>query len=124
MPALFRVQAKRIRKSPLSDIFKSRSLAFAEENVASPLRRIMHITLFRRNIEVAAEKHTLISCTTFVEETAQTPHPFELEAILVRTYELPVRNINVDDAHAFDCRSDQARVRSFLVVRKAALNVI
>ena len=37
MPALFRVQAKRIRKSPLSDIFKSRSLAFAEENVAFPL---------------------------------------------------------------------------------------
>src|SRR5437868_1593795 len=121
MPALFRMQAKRIRESPLSDIFKSRSLAFAEENVAFPLRRIMHITLFRRNIEVSAEKHTLISCTTFIEETAQTPHPSELETIFVRTYELPVRNINVDDAHAFDCRSNQARVRPLFIIRKAAL---
>src|SRR5438270_5001630 len=121
--ALFRVQTKGICKSPLPDFFKRRALAFAEQNMPFPLCRVVHVALFRRNIEVAAEQHTLALVIMLIEETAQPLHPFQLETIFIRTNKLPVRDIHVDDAHAFDCRRDQTRLRSLLIIMQASLNI-
>src|SRR3954468_9007968 len=93
VPAFFSVQAKGIIESPLSNLFQRRSLALAEEHMPFPLRRVMHISLFGRDVKIPAEQNSLVLFVTLIKESAQALHPFKLETILIRAYELPIRNI-------------------------------
>ena len=60
MAAFLCVQAKRIRESPVLDVLQGSLLRFAEQYAVLPQTRVVHITLFGRNVEIAAKQHRCV----------------------------------------------------------------
>lgn len=59
LPARLVMQAKRIRETPLFDLLQRRALTVAEHDAPLPQSHVMHVAIFRRDVEVAAKQHRL-----------------------------------------------------------------
>src|SRR5438105_1428784 len=84
----------------------------------------MHITLFWRNIEIAAEHQPLLWIARFIQIAPQLPQPFELEPILVRSDFRAVGDVNVDHSDRPDGGSDQTFRRIRRIIREATLHIV
>src|SRR5438105_7688822 len=124
LAALRVVQAEGVLEAPPPDPLNRLALRPAEKNVAAPQFRVVHVPVFRRDVEVAAQKKLVVRPELLFEKGAQALQPFELEAVLVRADRLPVRHVDVDHLHPLYPRRDEPRVRAPLVSRHPAPHVL
>src|SRR5687768_12373944 len=82
VPAARVVQPEGVGEAPPAHLLKPLALGLAEEDAAAPERGVMHVSVFGRDVEVAADKHIVVGPELLVEVRAQSLEPFELEAVL------------------------------------------
>src|SRR5258708_30987500 len=90
MTIFLSVQTKGIRKSPVFDMLQGCTLRLAEEYAVLPQARVVHVALFRRHIEIAAEQYRRFTVIVLIEELAQPAHPLKFELILFRADNLAI----------------------------------
>src|SRR5205085_7320257 len=117
------VLAERINEAPSFNFGECALFRFAKKYAPAPELRVVHVAVFRCDVEVAAQQHLVVCPMMLVEELAQSPQPREFELILLRPDRLPVRHIDVDHTHAADCAREQTRVRRLFPVAEAALHI-
>ena len=96
------LQTKRLKS------LKCCALRFGTEDLAGPGVRVVHVTIVRRDIEVARQRELRVAGELFGEPSLKRFEPSQLVIVLVAAHGLAVRNVGADDANAIDGGSDQA----------------
>src|SRR5688572_22190052 len=91
--------------------------------LAFPRGHAPDVELFRRYVEIAAEKHIAVLIAGLIKEFSETLQPVELERKFLGPKLRAVRYVSVDDAYPIDGRGNKAFRLLVIVVMKAFLNV-
>lgn len=107
------MNAQRVAEAYLFECAKSGALVLRTHNGAAPKNRIMHVTIFRGDIEVAADSNIAknLLCIDDAIPKLIKPPQFVLER--ERADGLPIRGVNAENAHICNRRSDDPGLRIF-----------
>src|SRR4051812_32710163 len=119
MPGFFRMHSEGIGEPKFPDVLKRAAFRVAEENAVLPEPRIVHVALFRRDIEIAAKQNIGSWIASLIEQLPQTLHPAQLELVFIRSDRLTVGNVNVDDANAGHVSHQKARLTLGIIFGKS-----
>src|SRR6185369_9756323 len=108
--------AKRISKAPTFDFVERSPFGLAAHDSFLPQLGIVHVSIFRRHVEVAAEDDWGTNLKVVVKKRAQTFHPIKFELKLLRADRLPIRYVDIHDLNAIDPGGQETRMRSFLIL--------
>lgn len=103
--------AERIDEAEREQLLEVRALLRRDEVLADPFRRIVHVLVVRRDIEIAEQRQPWMALQFFLEPRMQRVEPLQLVDELVGFRRLPVREIGADDARAVDGYRDHALLR-------------
>ncbi len=107
-------QAKAVLEARGEKRAKRGALGVGAQHLPGPQRRVVHVAVFRRDVEVAHHGDVRVAGQDIAQIRRGRRAPVELVAVLVGVDGLPVGDVEIDDAHAGDRRRDDA----LLVVRK------
>src|SRR5207249_10379096 len=116
------MNAKRITQTDLSEGAKSGAFLLGTHNGTAPKAGIMHITIFRRDIEIAAYNHLGKRFLRLHDAIAQLNEPLQFVMERRRTDSLSVWRVNGKYAQVIDrgCNHTGLRVRAFIAQRGLA----
>src|SRR2546423_488119 len=105
------MKAKGIAQTDLLERAKSGAFFLGTHDGAAPKRGIMHVAIFRRDIEIAAYNHLRERFLRLHDAIAQLNEPLQFVMERRRTDCLAVWRVNGKYAHAVDRRCNHSSLR-------------
>src|SRR5690242_2101606 len=96
------MNAQRVAKPYLFECAKSGALVLRTHNSAAPKNRIMHVAIFRRDIEVAADSNIAKNLLCIDDAIAKLIKPSQLVLECDGADGLPIWGINAENANIFN----------------------
>src|SRR5215475_6816535 len=100
------MNAQRVAKAYLFECAKSGALVLRAHNGAAPKNGIMHVAIFRRDIEVAADNNIAKNLLCIGDAIPKLNKPSQLVLERGRADRLPVRGVNAENANIVNRCSD------------------
>ena len=115
------MDAKGIAQTDLFERAKSGAFFLRTHNGAAPKAGIMHITIFRRDIEISAYNYVRKRFLRLRHAIAQLNEPLQFVIERRRADHLSVRCVNRKNAHVLDRCRDHSCLRIFAFVAQRGL---
>ena len=115
------MKTQRVAQSDFAKRSKRGALAIRTHDRAAPKLRIVNIDIFRRDVEIAADRK--IDIFLFGQAIAQPRVPFQFIFISRRAYGLSVWRINGINSNTAGHRGDHARLQVVNFVTKRCAHV-
>src|SRR5438477_10504799 len=93
------MNAQRVAKADLFECAKSGALVLRTHDGATPKRRIMHVTIFRRDIEIAADNNIAKKLLRTGDAIPKLNKPLQLVLERGRADGLPIRGVIAENAN-------------------------
>src|SRR5450759_3727214 len=87
---------------------KRGTLRFAAQHLAFPRLRVVHVSVFGRDVVIAEQSQRAVAAEFFGQVRVQRLEPGELVLVLVRIDALPVGDVNANHADTIDRRGNAA----------------
>src|SRR5690349_8449249 len=113
-----------VAKAYLLECAKSSALVLRTHNGAAPKNRIMHIAIFRRDIEVAADSNIAKNLLCIDDAIPKLIKPSQLVLERERANGLPVRGVNAENANISNRRGDNPGLRILARGAQSCLAVV
>ena len=107
------MNAQCVAKAHLFECAKSGALVLRTHNGAAPKHRIMHVAIFRRDIEIAADNNIAKNLLRVGDAIPKLNKPSQLVLERGRADGLPIRCVNAEHANISNRRSDDSGLRIF-----------
>jgi len=107
------MNTQRVAKAHLFECAKSGALVLRTHNGAAPENRIMHVAIFRRDIEIAADNNIAKNLLRVGDAIPKLNKPSQLVLESRGTDGLPIRGVNAENANISNRGSDDPGLRIF-----------
>src|SRR5580765_8801806 len=107
------MKAQGVAKAYLLECAKSGALVLRTHNGAAPKNRIMHVAIFRRDIEIAADNNIAKNLLRVGDAIPKLNKPSQLVLERGGADGLPIRGVNAENANISNRRSDDPGLRIF-----------
>ena len=107
------MNAQCVAKAHLFECAKSGAFVLRTHNSAAPKNRIMHVAIFRRDIEIAADNNIAKNLLRVGDAIPKLNKPSQLVLERGRADGLPIRCVNAEHANISNRRSDDSGLRIF-----------
>src|SRR4029077_9240305 len=115
------MDAKGIAQIDLFERAKSGAFSLRTHNGAAPKAGIMHITIFRRDIEISAHNYVRKRFLRLRDAIAQLSEPLQFVIERSRADRLSIRCVNGKNAHVLDRCRDHSCLRIFAYIAQRGL---
>src|SRR5438094_7221439 len=102
---------QRVAKARLFECAKSVALFLRTHNGAAPKRRIVHVTIFRRDIEIAGDDNIAKNFLHIGDTIPKLNKPSQLVLERGRADGLPIWGVDTENADVLNRRSDDSGLR-------------
>src|SRR5688572_1510576 len=103
--------AEQVGKAKRRDSPERLAFRGADVDRSFPLRRVVHVAVFRRDVEIADDQQVFVRSEERREVGAQALEPGELVRVLLRAHGLAVRHVHVHQPDRAHARADDPPLR-------------
>src|SRR4026209_1967 len=107
------MNAQGVAKAYLFECAKSSALVLRIHNGAAPENGVVHVAIFWRDIEVAADNNIAKNLQCIGDAIPKLIKPSQLVLERERADGLPIRGVNAENANILNRRSDDPGLRIF-----------